>query len=145
MVIALVILFVVLFHADKIDKSAPKANIKATIVLHEPPQDKIISCQVSGFCNYGWSANGYDFGPGLTIVDPAIIPIGSNLYIQGYGEAQAIETSPDVKGNQIKVWFQSPSQVRAFGTQTRIVKLMEGKRDGLTNKASEIQNPVYTY
>lgn len=144
LIIMLSLLVVALFNIDKIDQAVIKREVQATTSKPEPPKDRIISCQVTGFCQYGWSANGYDFGPGLAIVDPAVIPIGSYIYIENYGDAQAIETSPDVKGNQIKVWFQSPSQARNFGTQTLKVKVMEGQLDGLTNKASEVQNPVNT-
>ncbi len=51
---------------------------------------------VQGLC-----ANGMHAGYGVVAVDPRLIPLGSKLYIEGYGYALAGDTGGAIKGNRI--------------------------------------------
>lgn len=52
---------------------------------------------------------------GTVAVDPAIIPLGSRVHVEGYGWANAIDTGGDIKGNRIDVWFPSRGTCMEWG------------------------------
>jgi Uncharacterized protein conserved in bacteria len=38
---------------------------------------------------------------GVIAVDPALIPLGTNIFVEGYGLAHALDTGGAIKGNRI--------------------------------------------
>lgn len=55
----------------------------------------------------------------LTIaVDPKVIPLGSKVYIPGYGYAIASDTGGAIKGDKIDLYMNSESACLNFGRQT---------------------------
>lgn len=52
---------------------------------------------------------------GIVAVDPSVIPIGSQLYVEGYGYCQALDTGGIIKGNKIDVFVESESQALSWG------------------------------
>lgn len=50
-------------------------------------------------------------------VDPTIIPLGSRVYIPGYGEAIASDTGLAIKGNKIDLFLNSEKECIDFGKQ----------------------------
>ncbi|KGM95104.1 hypothetical protein Z968_09885 [Clostridium novyi A str. 4552] len=59
------------------------------------------------------SAGGYS----TVAVDPRVIPLGTKLYIEGYGYAIAEDTGGAIKGNKIDLYFNSDSQVSSWGVR----------------------------
>lgn len=55
-------------------------------------------------CN-DWTATGMRQGKGVIAVDPKVIPLGTKLYIPGYGMAVAGDTGGAIKGDIIDVGF----------------------------------------
>lgn len=57
--------------------------------------------------------------PGLKViaVDPSVIPLGSKVYVEGYGYAIAGDTGGAIKGNKIDLYMQSHSNAVAYGRQ----------------------------
>lgn len=51
-------------------------------------------------------------------VDPRIIPLGSTVYVEGYGYAIAEDTGGAIKGNIIDVFFPSESEARSWGRRS---------------------------
>lgn len=51
-------------------------------------------------------------------VDPKVIPLGSKVYIPGYGYAIASDTGGAIKGNKIDLYLNSTSACLNFGRQT---------------------------
>ncbi len=62
---------------------------------------------------------------GGVAVDPAVIPIGSKLYIDGYGPARAVDTGGLIKGNWIDLFFDTESECEAWGRRPVTVSIME--------------------
>lgn len=51
-------------------------------------------------------------------VDPSVIPLGSLVYIDGYGYARAEDTGGAIKGNIIDVFVNSGSEARSWGRRS---------------------------
>ncbi|MGE6629757.1 LysM peptidoglycan-binding domain-containing protein [Bacillus sp. NPDC077027] len=57
-------------------------------------------------------------------VDPSVIPLGSKVYVEGYGEAIAADTGGAIKGNKIDVHVPSKSQAKNWGVKSVKVKVL---------------------
>jgi 3D (Asp-Asp-Asp) domain-containing protein len=55
--------------------------------------------------NYGRTATGVYATYGVVAVDPSVIPLGTRMYIPGYGYAVAADTGGGVRGNHIDLAF----------------------------------------
>jgi 3D (Asp-Asp-Asp) domain-containing protein len=63
----------------------------------------------------GMTAIGRRAGKGIVAVDPRVIPLGTHLYIPGYGIAVAGDTGGDIVGNRIDLGFDSWREAMSFG------------------------------
>ena len=54
---------------------------------------------------------------GIIAVDPRFIPLGTRVYIPGYGEAIADDTGGAIKGNRIDIAFDTYDEAMRFGRQ----------------------------
>ena len=61
------------------------------------------------------TASGMKSGQGVVAVDPKVIPLGSKLYVEGYGYAIAGDTGGAIKGSRIDVFFYSPLDMAKWG------------------------------
>jgi 3D (Asp-Asp-Asp) domain-containing protein len=61
------------------------------------------------------TASGMKSGRGVVAVDPKVIPLGSKLYVEGYGYAIAGDTGGAIKGNRIDVFFYSSDEMARWG------------------------------
>ncbi|WP_342379806.1 cell wall-binding protein EntB [Bacillus thuringiensis] len=60
----------------------------------------------------------------IIAVDPKVIPLGSKVWVEGYGEAIAGDTGSAIKGNRIDVLMGSKSKAMNWGRQTVKVKIL---------------------
>lgn len=67
-----------------------------------------------GGCS-GYTATGQHAGHGIVAVDPRVIPLGTHLFIPGYGVAIAGDTGGAIVGNRIDLGFNSLSDAMEFG------------------------------
>ena len=58
-------------------------------------------------------------------VDPRVIPLGSKVYVDGYGYAIASDTGGAIKGNKIDVFFPSKSDAYRWGRKTVKIKVLD--------------------
>ena len=66
----------------------------------------------------GKTASGLPVGVGVIAVDPTVIPLGTRVFIPGYGPAVAADVGTAVKGNIIDLWMPSTAQALAWGRRT---------------------------
>lgn len=72
--------------------------------------------------------DGKPLKPGDVAVDPSVIPLGSYLYITGYGPARAVDTGSMVKGDHIDIFFdESSAKIAAYGVQYHKVYVLTGR------------------
>lgn len=72
----------------------------------------------TAYCLTGTTANGSKAGPGRIAVDPRVIPLGTRLYVEGYGECVAVDTGGAIKGRIIDVWFSDRAQCMRWGRRS---------------------------
>jgi len=58
-------------------------------------------------------------------VDPKIIPLGSKVYVEGYGYAIAGDTGGALKGNKIDVFIPNKTKALNWGVKTVTVKVFK--------------------
>lgn len=71
------------------------------------------------------TALGLRAGYGVVAVDPAVIPLGSRLYVEGYGYAIAGDTGGLIKGLRIDLGFDTRHEAVRFGRRTVRVYIIE--------------------
>ena len=62
---------------------------------------------------------------GTVAVDPKTIPLGSRLYIEGYGEAVAADTGGDIVGNRIDLYMDTEAECWQWGRRQVEVRVIE--------------------
>ena len=73
----------------------------------------------------GITATGMAARRGVVAVDPNVIPLGSRLYIPGYGEAIAADTGGAIVGNTIDLCMESYDEAIQFGRRSVEVYVLE--------------------
>ncbi|MEH7224117.1 LysM peptidoglycan-binding domain-containing protein [Bacillus sp. JJ1566] len=58
-------------------------------------------------------------------VDPSVIPLGSKVHVEGYGEAIAGDTGGAIKGNKIDVFIPSKQEAINFGRKQVKVTVLD--------------------
>lgn len=86
---------------------------------------ELIYCQSTAYAGDGITATGtvpvYNPGGISTIaVDPRVIPLGSLVYVEGYGKAIAADTGGAIKGNIIDVFLNSTSDCISWGRKYNV-------------------------
>jgi uncharacterized protein YabE (DUF348 family) len=69
----------------------------------------------------GYTATGIKAQYGVIAVDPAVIPLGTRVYIPGYGVAIAADTGSAIIGDHIDLCFDTAAQAEDWGV--RIVRV----------------------
>ncbi|MEW9111019.1 ubiquitin-like domain-containing protein [Cytobacillus gottheilii] len=76
----------------------------------------------------GYTATGINLkaNPNVKViaVDPSVIPLGTKVYVEGYGYAVAADTGSAVKGNKIDVFFANKSDAYRWGRKSVKIKIL---------------------
>lgn len=81
---------------------------------------KVVSMKATAYTHTGnRTASGVYPTVGYTVaVDPNVIPLGTMLYVEGYGYARAEDTGGLIKGNRIDVFLNTESECVNWGVRT---------------------------
>jgi 3D (Asp-Asp-Asp) domain-containing protein len=66
----------------------------------------------------GLTASGIPARHGVVSVDPRVIPLGTRIYVMGYGPALAADTGGAIKGARIDLCFDEYHEAIRFGRRT---------------------------
>lgn len=69
----------------------------------------------------GITASGLPVGKGIVAVDPKVIPLGTRLFVPGYGKGIAADTGTAIKGRIIDLWMPSTPEARRWGRRTVVI------------------------
>ncbi|GMR68762.1 cell wall-binding protein EntB [Bacillus sp. MN7755] len=96
-------------------------TVVATAYTADPSENGTYGGRVLTAMGHDLTAN-----PNMRIiaVDPKVIPLGSKVWVEGYGEAIAGDTGSTIKGNRIDVLMGSKSKAMNWGRQTVKVKIL---------------------
>ena len=62
---------------------------------------------------------------GTCCVDTSVIPMGSKLFVEGYGYAVAVDSDSEIRGKEISLYMRSETECRAWGKQTKKIFILE--------------------
>lgn len=62
---------------------------------------------------------------GVIAVDPRVIPLGTKVFVPGYGYAVAADTGGDIKGNRIDLCFQTVAECFKWGRRTVTITIID--------------------
>ncbi len=62
---------------------------------------------------------------GVVAVDPAVIPLGTRMYVEGYGHAKALDTGGAIKGKRIDVFLESAAEANRWGVRKVKIYILE--------------------
>ncbi|MBP2032063.1 peptidoglycan hydrolase CwlO-like protein [Clostridium algifaecis] len=90
---------------------------------------KSITVNATAYSGDGITASGTSTvrnsgGYSTIAVDPRVIPLGSRVYVEGYGYAVADDTGGAIKGNRIDVFFPSEAEAESWGVRSVTVYIL---------------------
>ncbi|MGX1191493.1 ubiquitin-like domain-containing protein [Metabacillus sp. SLBN-84] len=116
-------------------KAAPKpaASKPETVSRSNDSVSKefyVTSTAYTAHCNgcSGTTATGVDLraNPSAKViaVDPSVIPLGTKVYVEGYGYAVASDTGGAIKGKKIDVFFSDKGAAYRWGRKTVKIRVL---------------------
>jgi 3D (Asp-Asp-Asp) domain-containing protein len=92
--------------------------------------NRVITMTATAFTRFDdgcgdYTYRGHFLRKGLVAVDPSVIPLGTRLYIPGYGYAIADDIGSAIKGNKIDLAFESLPSAYEFGRQRVTVYILD--------------------
>lgn len=123
-------------------KQEPKSEGNLVTLAKEEPKEskkpssngKVFTMTASAYtagcsgCS-GHTSTGIDLNanPNMKViaVDPSVIPLGTRVWVEGYGEAIAGDTGGHIVGNRIDVHVPSKSAAYSWGRKTVTVKVLD--------------------
>lgn len=82
------------------------------------------STEANGMGTYSATGINLKQHPSCVAVDPSVIPLGSIIWVSGYGVSVAGDMGTAIKGNVIDLHFSTVAQSMAWGRRTVTVKIL---------------------
>jgi 3D (Asp-Asp-Asp) domain-containing protein len=117
-------------QASKVSAPAKKPASTSTSKTDAKESITVKATAYTAYCEgcSGTTATGIDLkaNPNKKViaVDPSVIPLGSKVYVEGYGEAIAGDTGGAIKGNRIDVFIPSQQDAINFGVKQLKVTIL---------------------
>ncbi len=120
--------------AEKVPAKEEKVPVKEEKAAEEKQASKTFTVTSTAYtaecagCS-GYTATGINLkaNPDAKViaVDPSVIPLGSTVYVEGYGYAKAGDTGGAIKGNKIDVFVPTKQEAFSWGVRTVKVTIVE--------------------
>lgn len=76
------------------------------------------------------TASGEPVTPGVTVAaDPAVLPLGTRVYIDGIGERVVQDTGGAIRGHKIDLAVEGHQEAVEFGRKTAKIYILEDKNE----------------
>lgn len=91
---------------------------------------KVYTMEASAYANSGGTGDGITKSGirtfvGVVAVDPKVIPLGTRLYVEGYGVALAADIGGAIKGHKIDLFFNTEKECFSFGRRQKTVYVLK--------------------
>lgn len=125
---------VVAVGTKEVQQTVASANSSKSRGSSSPSGGKEFTMQATAYtasCNgcSGYTATGINLNANpnakVIAVDPSIIPLGSKVWVEGYGTAIAGDTGGSIRGNRIDAHVPNKSAAQQFGRRTVKVKVLD--------------------
>lgn len=107
---------------------ARSAQLNERENCEQPSRGRVVRTYTMEATAYTWTgsrtATGTWPSKGTVAVDPAVIPLGSELHVEGYGPAVAADTGGDIKGQRIDLYMESYEEAIQFGRRQVLVEML---------------------
>lgn len=120
---------------DRQQSTRASSTRKQPIVVEsEPDSSKEMTVTATAYTAYcegcsGTTAYGINLraNPDMKViaVDPKVIPLGTQVWVEGYGYAIAGDTGGAIKGNKIDVFIPSHDEAMQWGVKKVKIKILE--------------------
>ena len=92
----------------------------------EPPEPEPVVFESTAYTWTGCrTASGSWPSRGTIATDPRVIPLGTELYIEGYGPAVAADTGGDIQGARIDLYMDTEHECWQWGRRKVEVRVLE--------------------
>ncbi len=117
-------------HVKDVPVAPPKAENTVSTNHGEMAYAACISMEASAYLptdgnGAGITATGAVAQRGIVAVDPDVIPLGTRVYIPGYGTAVAADTGGAIRGNKIDLCMESYGEAINFGRRSVEVYILD--------------------
>jgi 3D (Asp-Asp-Asp) domain-containing protein len=124
--LTVIILALVIILTSPAPATAPVIVPEVVQEYQEPePEPETVTFEATA---YTWTGSRTATGTwpsrGTVAVDPRVIPLGSELYVEGYGPAVAADTGGDIKGQRIDLYMESYEEAIQFGRREVLVEVL---------------------
>lgn len=121
-------------------RAAAARAAAARAAARPKPEMRPLRVMATAYALRGHTASGAYTRMGTIAVDPRVIPMGTRLYVPGYGWGQAQDTGGAVRGNVIDLWMPSTRQCFAWGVRSVDILVEVRKPRLLASRAGRPRN-----
>ncbi|MGI6721428.1 MAG: 3D domain-containing protein [Anaerovoracaceae bacterium] len=81
--------------------------------------------KATAYCDSGYTAGGPAAGDGIIAVDPDVIPLGTKVFVEGYGFAICADTGGAIKGKKIDIWLPDENKCESWGVRDTVIYILD--------------------
>lgn len=106
-------------HSDTVGVKAKKVKLKT----HKKgfQYKNKFTVKAYAYTGGGTTASGTKARVGAIAVSPSVIPLGTSVYVEGYGFAKAEDTGGNIKGRTIDLYFNSVGACYQWGVRHKTI------------------------
>jgi uncharacterized protein YabE (DUF348 family) len=111
---------------ERVKKPVTKIIHKSTVgTISGKEYSRKFTVKAYSYTGGGTTASGLPAAVGRIAVDPSVIPLGTRVYVEGYGFATAADTGGNIKGHTIDVYYNSHGQCVSWGCRYVTVYILK--------------------
>ncbi len=105
-------------------------EIQPVPIPASPGSSKTMQMRATAYCALEpglgpGTATGMPARKGVIAVDPRVIPLGTRVYVHGYGYAIAGDTGSAIKGNKIDLCYDTLEEMNGWSTRVVTVEILD--------------------